>query len=218
MVWKLLNFSSSHTAGAGFGSAKTSKAKIILEGDELLGGGVATYCFDTEATRDRFVLALENLAQGREWHEDATSSSRGRLGLSGGSGSTSGGGGGGGGGVGVICALPMGQVMADYCELLDVYKAFVSGKILYTHRASESPYSMWFEILAHRHAKWTGATARAETITRLKSEHSCFAEFLQNASATAGGHSLDSLIVNPVQRIPRYVMLVSLSLYGGGKA
>ena len=83
------------------------------------------------------MLALENLAQGREWHEDATSSSRGRLGLSGGGGSISGGGGGSGsggsgsgGGVGVICALPIGQVIADYCELLDVYKAFVSGKII----------------------------------------------------------------------------------------
>lgn len=136
--------------GTGFGSAKSSKAKIILEGDELLGGGVATYCFDTEATRDRFVLALANLAQGREWHQDSTSCSRGRLGLSacsstgshrsshsssagsGVDGSTDEGGGAagptGGGGVGLICALPMGQVMADYCELMDVYKAFVSGK------------------------------------------------------------------------------------------
>lgn len=124
---------------------KTAKAKIILEGNELLGRGVATYCFDTEATRDRFVLALENLAQGREWHEDSTSSSRGRLGASstsscssvdgsgdGGSGGGGGrsSGGGGGGGVGVLCALPMAQVMADYCELMDVYKAFVSGKIV----------------------------------------------------------------------------------------
>jgi hypothetical protein len=195
-------------SGTGFGSAKSSKAKIILEGSELLGGGVATYCFDTEATRDRFVLALENLAQGREWHEDSTSSSRGRLGLSpcssasssghrsssgsitssggdgGGDGGTGDGGGAaattGGGGVGLICALPMGQVMADYCDLMDVYRAFVSG-----------------------------ATARAETIARLKSEHPNFSEFLRNACATAGGHSLESLIHNPVQRIPRYVLLVS---------
>jgi hypothetical protein len=40
------------------GSPKTSKAKIVLEGDKLLGGGKAEYCFDTEGTRDRFYIAL----------------------------------------------------------------------------------------------------------------------------------------------------------------
>ena len=40
------------------GSPKTSKAKIVLEGDKLLGGGKAEYCFDTKGTRDRFYIAL----------------------------------------------------------------------------------------------------------------------------------------------------------------
>ena len=59
--------------------AKVAKAKLILEGEGLLGGGTATYCFDTEGTRDRFALALENMAEGREWHEDAMATSRARL-------------------------------------------------------------------------------------------------------------------------------------------
>ena len=134
--------------------AKVPKAKLILGGDGLLGGGTATYCFDKEGTRDRFALALENMAEGREWHEDAMSESRARLtsteGLIGGD---SAGGGGGSPGRGIVsggaptdmshtCALPMCQVMKDYLGLMDVYKAFVAG-----------------------------ATARDQTINRLKSSN-----------------------------------------------
>ena len=73
----------------------------------------------------------------------------------------------------------MGQVMMDYCELMDVYKAFVSG------------YAV-----------------RSETIARLQSENPRFQKFMVEASQGAGGHSLESLTINPVQRVPRYVLLV----------
>ena len=53
--------------------AKVAKAKLILEGEGLLGGGTATYCFDTEELRDCFALALENMVEGREWHAAARS-------------------------------------------------------------------------------------------------------------------------------------------------
>lgn len=96
---------------------------------------MATYCFDTEETRDRFRQALENLLRGREWHEDAASRSR-LVSLSnsctdgGGSRESGSGDGGDSGGSGMYCcALPMAQVMADYSELMNVYKAFLSGKM-----------------------------------------------------------------------------------------
>lgn len=73
----------------------------------------------------------------------------------------------------------MGQVMMDYCELMDVYKAFVSG-----------------------------SAVRSETIARLQSENPRFQKFMVEASQGAGGHSLESLTINPVQRVPRYVLLV----------
>jgi len=65
----------------------------------------------------------------------------------------------------------MGQVMKDYCELMDVYKAFVAR-----------------------------TTARRETIDRLKTENPKFKAFLQTSAQAAGGHGLESLIHSPIQR------------------
>lgn len=44
---------------------------------------------------------------------------------------------------------------------------------------------------------------------RLRSDNPRYKDLLNSGSARSGGHSLDSMIHAPVQRLPRYVLLVS---------
>jgi hypothetical protein len=96
--------------------------------------------------------------------------------------------------------LPLNQMMLDQLQelLTEWSEASCVGDVLFTYAPFMKMYCESF----------TRQIAAGELLQKLRAERPGFADFLASATAACKGQTIESLLIMPVQRIPRYRLLL----------